>query len=121
MKKIAIVFISAVFLFSSVSVFAIQSKQGSNVGNFEIKQRLQEPVKSPERKPATPAIKTAKPVKAPEPSTAQAPASTKAPGKSFFNACSEFFSTFDRPFTRPGNKQNFCNATSDWLKNINKY
>ncbi|GEM_PF-5901025 len=45
----------------------------------------------------------------------------QTPKKTFFNRCSEFFSTFDRPFTRPGNKQNFWNATSDWLKNINKY
>jgi len=45
----------------------------------------------------------------------------QAPKKTFFNRASEFFSTFDRPFTRPGNKQNFWNATSDWLKNIDKY
>jgi hypothetical protein len=44
----------------------------------------------------------------------------KAQGKSIFNSLSDFFSTFNRPFTRPGNKQGFCNATADWIRNINK-
>ena len=42
------------------------------------------------------------------------------PGKTVFNSLSDFFSTFDRPFTRPGNKQGFLNATADWMRNINK-
>ena len=44
----------------------------------------------------------------------------KAHGKSIFNTLSDFFSTFDRPFARPGNKQGFYNATADWVRNINK-
>ena len=44
----------------------------------------------------------------------------KTPGKTIFNSLSDFFSTFDRPFTRPGNKQGFWNATADWMRNINK-
>ena len=46
--------------------------------------------------------------------------SLKTPGKTIFNSLSDFFSTFDRPFTRQGNKQNFWNATADWMRNINK-
>ncbi|MDD5135806.1 MAG: hypothetical protein PHX20_04090 [Candidatus Omnitrophica bacterium] len=47
--------------------------------------------------------------------------SGQAPKRSIFNRMSDFFSTFDRPFKRPGNKQGFCAATADWLKNIDKY
>ena len=42
------------------------------------------------------------------------------PKKTIFNSLSDFFSTFDRPFTRPGNKQGFWNATADWLRGIDK-
>ena len=42
------------------------------------------------------------------------------PKKTVFNALSDFFSTFDRPFARPGNKQGFWNATADWMRGINK-
>ena len=38
-----------------------------------------------------------------------------------FNRCSDFFDTFNRPFKRPGNKQNFFTATAEWIKTINKY
>ena len=44
----------------------------------------------------------------------------KAPGNTVFNKVSDYFSTFDRPFARPGNKQGFWNATADWLRNIDK-
>ena len=37
-----------------------------------------------------------------------------------FNSLSGFFSTFDRPFTRAGNKEGFWNATANWMRNINK-
>ena len=47
-------------------------------------------------------------------------ADNKNAGKTVFNSLSDFFSTFDRPFTRQGNKQNFWNATADWMRNINK-
>jgi hypothetical protein len=47
-------------------------------------------------------------------------ASAKPRANTIFNALSDFFATFNRPFTRPDNKQNFCNATADWIKNINK-
>ena len=40
--------------------------------------------------------------------------------KTVFNSLSDFFSTFDRPFTRPGNKEGFWNATASWVRNINK-
>ncbi len=40
--------------------------------------------------------------------------------RSVFNKASDFFDTFDRPMTRQGNKQNFCNATAEWIRNINK-
>ena len=42
------------------------------------------------------------------------------PKTTIFNRLSGFFSTFDRPFTRPGNKQGFWQSTADWVKNINK-
>jgi len=50
------------------------------------------------------------------------PAATvaKPAGKTVFNRLSDFFSTFDRPFTRPKNKEGFCNATANWIKNIDK-
>ena len=44
-----------------------------------------------------------------------------APKKSVFNRMSEFFSTFDRPFTRPSNTQGFWNSTASWIKKIDKY
>ena len=47
-------------------------------------------------------------------------ADDKSAEKTVFNSLSNFFSTFDRPFTRQGNKQNFWNATADWVRNINK-
>ncbi|MFA6320639.1 MAG: hypothetical protein WCY36_02140 [Candidatus Omnitrophota bacterium] len=40
--------------------------------------------------------------------------------KTIFNAISNYLSTLDRPFTRPGNKQGFWNATADWMRGINK-
>jgi len=43
-----------------------------------------------------------------------------APKKTVFNSLSDFFSTFDRPFTRPGDKEGFWNATASWIRNINK-
>lgn len=40
--------------------------------------------------------------------------------KTIFNSVSDYLSTLDRPFTRPGNKQGFWDATADWVRNINK-
>jgi hypothetical protein len=40
--------------------------------------------------------------------------------KTVFNSLSDFFSTFDRPFKRPDNKQGFWEATADWVKTIDK-
>ncbi len=40
--------------------------------------------------------------------------------KTVFNAVSDYLSTLNRPFSRPGNKQGFWQATADWLKTINK-
>ncbi|MFA5143554.1 MAG: hypothetical protein WC522_05250 [Candidatus Omnitrophota bacterium] len=47
-------------------------------------------------------------------------AASPAHKKSIFNHLSDYFSMFDRPFKRPGNKQTFFTATADWLKNIDK-
>ncbi len=44
----------------------------------------------------------------------------KAPKKTVFNALSDYFSMFDKPFTRKDNKQGFWDATADWMRNIDK-
>ena len=45
---------------------------------------------------------------------------TQAPKDTIFNRLSDFFSEFDKTYTRRGNKQGFWNATADWMRNINK-
>jgi len=45
---------------------------------------------------------------------------TQAPKETVFSHLSDYFSSFDRAYTRRGNKQGFWNATADWVRNINK-
>lgn len=42
------------------------------------------------------------------------------PAKTPFNMVASYLSGFDRAYARRGNKQSYCNAAADWLKNINK-
>ena len=44
----------------------------------------------------------------------------QAPKDTIFNRLSDFFSEFDKTYTRRGNKQGFWDATADWMRNINK-
>ena len=50
-------------------------------------------------------------------SAAEAPKQAK---DTVFNRASNFFSGFDRGYQRRGNRQGFCAATADWIRNINK-
>ena len=45
---------------------------------------------------------------------------TQAPKETVFSHLSDYFSSFDKAYARRGNKQNFWNATADWMRNINK-
>ena len=45
---------------------------------------------------------------------------TQVPNDTIFNRLSNFFSEFDKTYSRRGNKQGFWDATADWLRNINK-
>ena len=45
---------------------------------------------------------------------------TQVPNDTVFNRLSNFFSEFDKTYTRRGNKQGFWDATASWMRNINK-
>ena len=45
---------------------------------------------------------------------------TEAPRDTVFNRLSDFFSEFDKTYSRRHNKQGFWDATADWMRNINK-
>jgi hypothetical protein len=44
----------------------------------------------------------------------------KTPKITLFSSMANYFSGFNKPFKRPGNKQGFWNATADWMRGINK-
>ena len=48
------------------------------------------------------------------------PMAAKPANKTVFSAVSDYFAGFNKPFMRPGNKQNIWNATADWIRHINK-
>ena len=45
---------------------------------------------------------------------------TQVPNDTIFNRLSNFFSEFDKTYSRRGNKQGFWDATASWMRNINK-
>lgn len=134
----------AAFLFALIVILSLpnasSAADGKKAATSAAQSALSEPVSMADlmaaearpAKSAPPAAAKAAPAAKPAPAVEQAPAAKSAPvvaktapvvrtpKKTVFNALSEYFSMFDRPFRRAGNKQGFCNATADWLRNIDK-
>lgn len=120
MKKIMAIIISAAFILGSshalaATVWTKDRPDDIKISDAPVSKGLPVEKKAPVKKttPVSVSAKKADPI----PERKEAP----APGKTVFNRVSDYFSTFDRPFKRPGNKQGFWEATADWMRNIDKY